>query len=121
MSQSKEKKKGARLPCKHKGSTNQLHAHSAGGRAGGRARGRAGQWHVPGRPAVFRQTQKGKCKETQLICILLLFHGRQNVLEHKVLTESPTEVIYLLIECKKKGGVEEMPIREQHQLETSIM
>lgn len=76
---------------------------------------------MPGRPAVFRQTQEGKCKETQLICILLLFHRRQNVLEHKVLTESPTEVIYLHTECIKKGGVEEMPVREQYQLETSIM
>lgn len=50
----------------------------------------------------IQQTQEGKCKETQLICILLLFQRGQNVLEHKVMTDSPTEGLFLHIECKKK-------------------
>lgn len=68
-----------------------------------------------------QQTQQGKCKEAQLICILLLFQRRQNVLKHKVTTESPTEGSCLHMECKKRGGVEEMAVRELHQLETTIM
>lgn len=91
----KKKKGGARLPCKHRGSANQLKAHSAGGRA----RGRAGQWHVWGRSSVFSRHSRGSAK---LICILLLFQRRQNVLKHKVMTESPTEGYCLHTECKKK-------------------
>lgn len=53
-------------------------------------------------PLCIQQTQKGKCKEAQLICILLLFQRRQNVLEHKVMNVSPTESLCLHIECKKK-------------------
>lgn len=70
----------------------------------------------------IQQTQEGKCKETQLICILLLFQRGQNVLEHKVMTDSPTEgLLFTYRMQKKKGRVEEMAVREQHQLETSIM
>lgn len=85
-------KKGARLPCKHKGSTNQLKAHPAGGRA----RGRAGPWHV------CSVDTGGEVQEAQLICILLLFQRRQNVLEHRVMTESPTEGLCLHIKYEKK-------------------
>lgn len=83
-------------------SSNQLKASPAGGGARGGARGRASQWHVPGRSFCVQQTQEGKCKKTQLICILLLFQGGQNVLE-QVMTDSHTEGLCLHIEWKKKG------------------
>lgn len=50
-----------------------------------------------------QQTQKGKCKEAELICIVLLFHRRQNVLEHEVMTESPTAG-YITYRMHRKGG-----------------
>lgn len=109
-------KKEARFPCKHKGTTNEIQAHSAGGRA----RGGVGQWHVQGRSSVFRQTQEGKCKEPQLICILLLFQRRQNVLEHKVMAESTTEGLCLHIESKKKEKERGKWLLAQHQLETIL-
>ena len=83
------------------------------------------QWHVPVGSLCVQQTQEGKCKKTQLICILLLFQEGQNVLE-QVMTDSHTEGLCLHIEWwkkkkEKKGGAEETAVREQPLLETSIM
>lgn len=59
------------------------------------------QWHVPVGSLCVQQTQEGKCKKTQLICILLLFQEGQNVLE-QVMTDSHTEGLCLHIEWWKK-------------------
>lgn len=60
-----------------------------------------------------QQTQEGKCNEIQLICILLLFQRRQNVLKHKVMTESCTEGLCLHMECGEKAQWRKWAVRER--------
>lgn len=73
----------------------------------GGERGRASQWHVWGMFFLCLQTQEGKSWETQLICILLWFQRRQNVLErqsHDRVTHRGLLLTYREKKKRRSGG-----------------
>lgn len=73
----------------------------------GGERGMASQWHVWGMFSCVHRHRRGKSWETQLICILLWFQRRQNVLErqsHDRVTHRGLLLTYKEKKKRRSGG-----------------